>query len=207
MRILAAGLEASLVEVESLDQMLSLYQGLQEARDSGRARGITELIPAARTVLVEFDPNDTSAQEVERLIHTISLDASRPTVSDVLTINATYDGPDLAFVCDQMQMSVPQFIAWHTNVQWTVAFTGFVPGFGYLVSKVHTVSIPRLSTPRVKAPAGSIAMADRFTGIYPHESPGGWRIVGRTDELLFDIAHDPATPLLPGRTIQFDESR
>lgn len=207
MRILPAGLEALLVEVEDLDQMLSLYQGLQEARDSDRAKGITELIPAARTVLVEFDPNDTSAQEVERLINTISLDTSRPTVSDVLTISATYDGPDLAFVCDHLQMSVPQFIAWHTNLQWTVAFTGFVPGFGYLVSNGHTVSIPRLSTPRVKTPAGSIALADRFTGIYPRESPGGWRIVGRTDEVLFDIAHDPATPLLPGRAIQFKESR
>lgn len=82
---------------------------------------------------------------------------------------------------------------------------GFAPGFGYLASRVHTISISRLHTPRVKTPAGSIAMADTFTGIYPRESPGGWGIIGRTDELLFDIDRDPATALLPGRAIQFGE--
>lgn len=206
MRILAAGFAASLVEVECLDQMLSLYQGLQEARVRGRGQAITELIPAARTVLVEFDPDDISAAEVERLIRSVSLDTSRPSVSDVLTIHATYDGPDLTFVCDQLGMSLPQFIAWHTGVEWTVAFTGFAPGFGYLTSKAHTVSIPRLPTPRVQTPAGSIAMADSFTGIYPRESPGGWRIIGRTDEPLFDLDREPAVSLLPGRRVHFGGS-
>jgi KipI family sensor histidine kinase inhibitor len=98
-----------------------------------------------------------------------------------------------------------EFVTWHTSAPWRVVFTGFAPGFGYLTSPAHTVSIPRLAEPRTTVPPGSIAMAGEFTGIYPRESPGGWQIVGRTEEVLFDLHQDPPALLVPGRPVRFVE--
>jgi KipI family sensor histidine kinase inhibitor len=204
-RLMPAGTAAVLAEVADLEEMMALYRGLQQARDTPGGHGITELVPAVRTVLIEFDPAITTARRVAELAAEQSLTAVPDDAGDVVTIQAVYDGPDLDATCEALGMTRAAFVLWHTEVRWRVAFTGFAPGFGYLVSPGHTVSIPRLREPRTKVPAGSIAMADVFTGIYPTESPGGWRIVGRTDHLLFDVDRPQPVTLTPGTAVRFEE--
>lgn len=206
-KIMPAGLEAVLVEVESTDQMLALYRGLQGVQERGAAVGIVNLVPAARTVLIEFDSYATSRYEVETLVTQLPLKSVSNAKSDVLLMGATYDGVDLPFVCDLLGLSRDDFIQWHSSLDWKVAFTGFAPGFGYMVAAEHQTTVPRLDKPRERVPAGSIAMAGHFTGIYPQAVPGGWRIIGHTAHKLFDVTNDPPTEMLPGRTVRFGAGR
>ncbi|MEV7428305.1 allophanate hydrolase subunit 1 [Nocardioides sp. NPDC092400] len=200
---MAAGLEAVLVEVDSTDQMLALYRGLERARRDGVARGLVNLVPASKTVLVEFDTFATSRYEVEQLVSGMALSTTSNEAGDVLLIEATYDGVDLRFVCETLGLARDEFVRWHSSLDWKVAFTGFAPGFGYMVAAEHRTTLPRLAQPRERVPAGSIAMAGNFTGIYPQSSPGGWRIIGRTQHRLFDVAAAPPTQMLPGRIVRF----
>ncbi len=204
MNVLPAGARACLIEVSGLDEMLALYRGLEASR-AARPTGIVDVTPAARTLLVEFDPELTSQSEIGRLAASVDLDRAEPEPRQAVTIEATYDGPDLDAVCEVMEMSREKLVAWHTRVRWRVAFTGFAPGFGYLVSPEHLRSVPRLPEPRTRVPAGSVAMADGFTGIYPVASPGGWRIIGTTTADLFDPRRVPAATLTPGRSVRFVE--
>jgi KipI family sensor histidine kinase inhibitor len=91
----------------------------------------------------------------------------------------------------------------HTEHEWTVAFCGFAPGFGYLTSNSWSWDVPRRSSPRTKVPPGSVALAGVFSGVYPRESPGGWQLVGRTDLAVFDLSRDPAALLRPGNRVRF----
>ncbi len=205
MRLMPAGTTAVLAEVADLEEMMALYRGLQQARDTPEGRGITELVPAVRTVLIEFDAATTTARRVAEIAAEQSLATVSDDAGEVLTIQAVYDGVDLDATCEELGMTRASFVQWHTGLSWRVAFTGFAPGFGYLVAPGHTASIPRLSEPRTRVPAGSIAMADHFTGIYPSESPGGWRIVGHTDHLLFDVDRPEPVTLMPGTAVRFEE--
>jgi KipI family sensor histidine kinase inhibitor len=91
----------------------------------------------------------------------------------------------------------------HTGVEWTVAFAGFAPGFGYLISPSWHWGVPRRSSPRTKVPAGSVALAGEFSGIYPRDTPGGWQLVGRTRVAVFDLSRDRAALLRPGNRVRF----
>lgn len=205
MRILAAGSSARLVEVGDLTEMLALYRGLDSAR-RGRS-GIVDLVPGARTVLVEFDPDEVTGHEVDDLIWTTPLDHANRDSGGLVEVSVSYDGADLGAVCDLVGRDRDSFVTWHTSLEWTVAFTGFAPGFGYLVRPDHQFSIPRLTSPRTRVPAGAVAMADVFTGLYPGASPGGWQIIGATDHVLFDVDREPAAALLPGHRVRFVEAR
>ncbi len=94
-------------------------------------------------------------------------------------------------------------IAAHTGTIYRVYMIGFAPGFAYLGSVPASIAAPRLDTPRLRGPAGSVAIAGRQTGIYPAESPGGWRLIGRTDLRLFSIDADPPSLLRPGDRVHF----
>lgn len=199
MKILTAGRTARLVEVRDLHEMLELYLALENAA----IPGVVDLVPAARTVLVIFDANLTTAADLDDRIGGLSLAATSHEPMAPFLVPTVYDGADLHLVCDLMGMTRSEFIECHTGSQWYVAFGGFTPGFGYLVSDTHTVPVPRLTTPRAKVPAGSVAMAGEFTGIYPRSSPGGWQIIGRTTKALFNLDADPPSQLVPGRSVCF----
>lgn len=204
MRVMAAGEAATLVELAGADEVLALLSGIEAS--PSHLDGLLNLVPAARTLLVEFDRERLSHRDVEQLVRNVPRVAGAELEHDPVEIRAQYDGPDLAAVCRHLGMDRREFIAWHTSAPWRVVFTGFAPGFGYLTSPDHTVSIPRLASPRTTVPAGSIAMGGEFTGIYPRESPGGWQIIGATEQLLFDLDRDPPALLVPGRPVQFHES-
>jgi inhibitor of KinA len=112
-------------------------------------------------------------------------------------------GPDLAYVADYHHISVEEVIAIHSGTDYQVYMMGFMPGFPYLGGMNPAIATPRLATPRSKVPSGSVGIAGEQTGVYPLESPGGWQIIGRTPQRLFDLERDPPFLLAPGDVVRF----
>jgi KipI family sensor histidine kinase inhibitor len=126
--------------------------------------------------------------------------------SDTVEIPVTYDGPDLAEVARLTGLGEDEIVAAHTGTLWRVAFGGFAPGFAYLVGGDPRLQVPRRDEPRTKVPAGAVGLAGEFSGIYPRESPGGWRLIGRTDVAMWDLDRDAPALLAAGTTVQFVRS-
>lgn len=204
MRLLPAGPEALLLEVADLAEARAAYDTLAAATEAGRLPGVVDLVPAARTVLALLAPG-VPAKGVAAGIRTV-LGTSRwqtsSTSSRVHVIDVVYDGPDLAEVAGISGRSVEEVVDRHSAARWEVAFGGFAPGFAYLTSE-DVAPVPRRGTPRTAVPAGSVALADRWRGIYPRSSPGGWQLVGRTDAPLWDLGRTPPALLAPGDTVRF----
>lgn len=193
--LLPMGERAVLAEVADLGEVLTLHAAL--AADV--PDGIEDLVPAARTVLVVFDPRRIAAAAVRAWIVSCAHrtpDATTP--GPLVEVPVRYDGADLQSTAEILGIPAPDLVARHAGVEWTVAFTGFAPGFAYLVSPEWPFDVPRLSQPRTRVPAGAVGLAGVFSGAYPRETPGGWRLIGTTDAVLFDP--DATTPvLLPPR--------
>ena len=200
MRILPAGDHAVLVELEDLDQVLGYYAALSASPPAG----VIDIVPAARTVLVTTDGSDLEA--LTRTLRSVQPADGGQTSSDRLEIPVSYDGEDLPDLAELLDCSVDELIKRHTSEDWTVAFCGFSPGFGYLTG-TGSWDIPRRKSPRTKVPAGAVALAGEFSGVYPRESPGGWQLLGYTDLKIFDQTRDPAALFHPGRHIRFVSSR
>jgi KipI family sensor histidine kinase inhibitor len=122
---------------------------------------------------------------------------------DIVTVPVEYGGDDLHATARLLGVSPEVLVAHHVNAVWRVAFIGFAPGFGYLVSDDWPFQVPRLEAPRTRVPAGSVALAGAFAGAYPRESPGGWRLVGHTDVVLWDAASDDPALFAPARRVRF----
>lgn len=168
--------------------------------------GITDIVPAAETVLVCFDPLTVTPAAVRAWIdravaHRARVDESES--APLIEIGIRYDGPDLRAASSAAGVSVGALIDDHQRAHWRVAFTGFAPGFGYLVAEDWSHRLPRLTTPRTRVPAGSVALADGFSGVYPRATPGGWQLIGTTDAVLFDAQRTPPTLLAPGTRVRF----
>jgi KipI family sensor histidine kinase inhibitor len=199
MRLLPSGTTALLVELDDLDEVLGLYAALQHKMPDG----VVDVVPAARTLLVVTDPEVTSLSSVAHAIESTEPRQDRLDSSELLEIPVTYDGEDLNEAARILGCDAAELIRRHTAAQWTVAFCGFMPGFGYLVSKEWLAQIPRRSSPRKKVPSGSVALAGEFSGVYPRESPGGWQLIGHTDVAVFDLDREPAALLRPGTRVRF----
>lgn len=187
------GTDALLVEVDSIHEVAAVRAALAGIPE------IDELVPAARTVLVVG-----GLTEARRALEDIDLTAAHPTNSREVVIGVHYDGPDLQLVAETAQITPEQVIELHTGATYEVAFCGFAPGFGYLTGLPEALQQPRLDEPRTKVPAGSVGIAGEFTAAYPRATPGGWRLIGRTDVTLFDPRGDPPTLLAPGDTVRFE---
>ncbi|WP_091032626.1 urea amidolyase family protein [Microbacterium oxydans] len=201
MRILTASDRALLVEAADLDEAMRLnlaWEGLP---------GVVERVPGARTVLVRFDPLRVSATELAHTLAATEVDATRPPRTGEVTIPVRYDGEDLDEAASALGVSVEELVNRHLAADWRVAFSGFAPGFGYVVSSDPLFDVPRRSSPRTRVPAGSVALAGPFTGVYPRESPGGWQLIGRTDAVMWDIDRDPPALLAPGTAVRFERVR
>ncbi|MGY1698424.1 5-oxoprolinase subunit B family protein [Geodermatophilus sp. SYSU D00766] len=199
MRVLPSGSTALLVELPGLDDVLGLYTALQEDRPPG----VVDLVPAARTVLVVTDPAVTTLDAVEAAVRRARPRPGRAATGDLVELPVTYDGEDLGDVAAHLGVDPAEVVRRHTGTEWTVAFSGFAPGFGYLTPAAGGWDLPRRASPRTRVPAGSVALAGGFTGVYPRASPGGWQLVGRTDVAVFDLARDPAALLRPGVRVRF----
>ena len=169
------------------------------------------IVPGAASVLVEFDPlaldRDAVWETVSRAVGEVPAEPPRVAGARTHAIRVAYggeDGPDLPALAAETGLRVDDVVELHASVDYEVAFLGFAPGFAYLLSVPDSIARPRLATPRPRVPAGSVGIAGRTTGIYPAPLPGGWRIIGRTDAVLFDpLASDPVL-LRAGDVIRFE---
>jgi KipI family sensor histidine kinase inhibitor len=172
----------------------AVYAALLPLKDAGR---ITELVPAARTVLVEGDP----LPDLAALLAGVR--PGPPVAGPTVAVPVTYDGPDLAEVAELTGLAAAEVARRHAEAEYVVAFCGFAPGFGYLTGLPAELHVPRRDSPRTAVPAGSVAVAGEFTGVYPRRSPGGWRLLGRTAVVLWDAGRDPPALLAPGTRVRF----
>lgn len=170
--------------------------------------GVLDIVPAARTVLVKLDGPRHQGVIHQRLRRMrISADdggagGSAQRLADVV-IDVVYDGPDLAAVAELTGLSTAQVINAHTATPWRVGFSGFAPGFAYLVDGDARLRVPRRPEPRTSVPAGSVGLAGEFSAIYPRRSPGGWQLIGHTDAVLWDLDRPDPALLTQGMWVQF----
>ena len=165
--------------------------------------GVVDVVPAYRTVAVLADPDLADLDALESRLRSIRPRKGSRLESRLQTIPVLYDGEDLAEVASQVAMSVEQVVEMHSRSTYQVFAIGFQPGFpyaGYLDPAFN--AIQRRSRPRLKVPAGSVAIAARQTGIYPTELPGGWNLLGRTPLTIVDLS-DAYFPIRPGDRIRF----
>jgi KipI family sensor histidine kinase inhibitor len=167
--------------------------------------GVVDVVPAARTVLVRLDNPRVQGVTRRRLRGMrVTIDAEAPPErgADVV-IDVVYDGPDLADVARHTGLTTAEVINAHTSTMWRVGFSGFAPGFAYLVDGDARLRVPRRSEPRTSVPAGSVALAGEFSAIYPRQSPGGWQLIGHTDAVLWDLERANPALLTQDMWVQF----
>ena len=178
------------------------------ALQSSKIPGILETVPTYRSLTVHYDPSIILyAPLVKKLSGLLGqLDQIQIPPSEVLEIPVLYGGemgPDLDFVAQHNGKTPAEVIRIHTSTEYLIYMLGFTPGFTYLGGMSDAIATPRLKTPRVKIPAGSVGIAGTQTGVYPIDSPGGWQLIGRTPVHMYDPARE--TPILPqaGQYIKF----
>lgn len=201
MRVLRCADSGLLVELDDLDAVLALYDALTDRLPDG----VTDLVPAARTLLLRLDPASADANAVEAAVRSTRPVPGRCRDGDLLRVPVIYDGADLTEVARMTGLTVRGVIEAHTAAEWTVAFGGFAPGFAYLVGGDGRLQVPRNAESRTKVPAGAVGLAGPFSGVYPRESPGGWRLVGHTEMQMWNIDRDPPALLRPGVRVRFEE--
>ena len=199
MRVLPSGTTALLLEFETLDEVLAMYAAL--AADP--PAGVVDVVPAARTVLLVTDPAAVTLPDVAAAVRRTEPRRDRRDAGRLVELPVSYAGADLADVAALLRVEPAEVVRRHTGEEWTVAFGGFSPGFGYLTSASGTWDVPRRASPRTRVPAGSVALAGEFSGVYPRESPGGWQLIGHTEVAVFDLSRDPAALLRPGNRVRF----
>ena len=200
MRLLPVGPRALLVELDDEAAAGATLELAAWARSRGA--GAAEVVPGARTVL--FDGVADPARLADLLA------GWQPTgtapVGDLVEVPVVYDGDDLAFVAQTWGTDVDGVVERHTAVEYVAAFCGFAPGFAYLAGLPEELGVPRLHSPRTRVPAGAVALAGTWCGVYPTASPGGWRLIGRTEAALWDVHRDPPALLAPGTRVRFRDA-
>jgi KipI family sensor histidine kinase inhibitor len=199
--VLDYGDHALMVQCGSTAEVLAWAAALRDAA----LPGVLDIVPAARTVLVKLDGPRYQGRVRHRLRRMrVSADEVAPAdrSADVV-IDVVYDGPDLAEVADHTGLTTAQVIDAHTATPWLVGFSGFAPGFAYLVDGDPRLRVPRRSEPRTSVPAGSVGLAGEFSAVYPRRSPGGWQLIGHTDAVLWDPDRPDPALLTQGMWVRF----
>lgn len=209
-RCLPAGDGAVLAEFRSLDETLALFQALGQ-----RPAGVEDVVPAARTLLVLFRPSALSARDVAGWLRRTAAAlaaapagaaGASPAASDarLVEIPVRYEGEDLDEVAERLGLTRAELIERHTGSDYLAAFAGFAPGFVYLAGGDPCFhGIPRRAAPRVRVPAGSVAVAGDFSAVYPSDSPGGWQLLGVTPWRMWDMERAEPALVRPGFRVRF----
>jgi KipI family sensor histidine kinase inhibitor len=202
------GDQALLLEFGDTAEVLAWTHALREAD----LLGVLDVVPASRTVLLKLAAPRYRQPNRQRLSK-LRIDPADVRVTPApgqrpdLVIDVVYDGEDLDEVARLTGLSADEVVAAHTAAPMRVGFGGFVPGFAYLIGGDPRLHVPRRDEPRTRVPAGSVALAGEFSGVYPRETPGGWQLIGHTDAVLWDISRDQPALLMPGMSVQFQEAR
>ncbi|OZE92412.1 hypothetical protein CH298_02410 [Rhodococcoides fascians] len=202
-RLLNAGKSGILIETDGAADTLGLVDQLRRYPPPD----MIDFLPAETTVMVfARDSADMAALRAD--IH--SLCRSSTAVSDehepdhIVTVPVHYDGADLHEVANMCGQSTEVIVARHTGQLWRCAFIGFAPGFSYLSpTSGSPFIIPRREQSRASVPPGAVALAGRFSGVYPRSSPGGWQVIGRTDAQMWNVDNDPPALVQPGHYVRF----
>jgi len=212
-RIALAGDSAIVIELGSEidpgvnDQVYSLLKTV----DTEDLEAVRELVPTYRSLLVNYDPLVSRFLEMnERLSELVDLSLCQanhePEQHCIVELPVVYggdDGPDLESLAEHVNLSVKDVIEIHSSIDYRVYMIGFAPGFPYLGGLDQRIAMPRLKTPRVSVPAGSVGIAESQTGVYPNASPGGWQLIGRTLAQLFDVSNPSPSLITPGSKVRF----
>ncbi len=185
-------------------QVLGLFHALRGRKDAH----IRNLHPGYASLLVDFDPLAISHENIATLVESLVSAGFAETEeeSEVVEIPVCYDaefGPDLADVAAHTKLSVEEIVRLHAGATYRVCFLGFTGGFAYLGGMPEVLQTPRLATPRRAVAAGSVGIAGGQTGIYPTQTPGGWRLIGRTPLRMFDARAEPPTRVRAGDAVRF----
>jgi inhibitor of KinA len=204
-RISAFGDGALLVELgDDIDEAVA--DRARALADAWDALGHGRAVPAYASVVTRFDPlrlaPADAEREVVRLAKATEVRAAREAGREI-EIPMHYDGPDLLETAERSKLSVDELVAAHSGRAYRAFFLGFLPGFAYCGVLDQRIVAPRLVRPRERVPAGSVAVADGQTSIYPFDSPGGWRLIGRTDVRIFDTTRQPPALIRPGDRVRF----
>jgi KipI family sensor histidine kinase inhibitor len=203
MRFLPARDDALLIELPDLAHTLALYRALQ----TRPIAGTRELVPAARTLLVQYDKCATDALALATALRgrvvEANPDQAEAAQARIVEIPVHYQGEDLPEVAEMMGVSVREVVRRHTGQPWQAAFAGFAPGFVYLAGGHPSFHVARRRTPRTSVPAGSVALAGDFSAVYPTASPGGWQLIGVTRVAMWDLQRAEPAYVQPGFRVQF----
>jgi KipI family sensor histidine kinase inhibitor len=192
------------MSLDNHERVMSLFRALHRLNHPR----IRNLHPAYASILIDFDPLRLSHEEAASLIENLAGEESSQydRAANTVTIPVCYDiefAPDLQEVANLAKIPAHEVIRLLSSVTYRVHFLGFTPGFAYLGGLPETLHAPRLATPRKHVPAGSVAVAGTQAGIYPVDSPGGWRLIGRTPVRIFDPGATQPTRLKPGDRVEF----
>ena len=201
MRFLPVNLDVLLVELNDMDETLALFDALT----AEPIAGVEEIVPAARTLLIQFRPSTLERQTLVNRIAGQDLSQRREGEHRRVEIPVHYNGEDLDEVATLLNISRAEVIQRHTAHDYSVAFCGFAPGFAYLTGGVW-FQVPRRPTPRTRIPAGAVALAGDFSGVYPKASPGGWQIIGVTPLQMWDLNRAEPALLRPGYKVRFTDA-
>jgi KipI family sensor histidine kinase inhibitor len=202
-----AALAATMADADPLVANSRVHR-VADAVRAARVPGVRDVVPGMRELVVHIDPRRCDVPWLERVLQTA---AAHPPAGDVapgpvIDIPVAYggaDGPDLGAVATACRLHPDDVCQRHAATEYVVCFIGFLPGFPYLGPLDATLRLPRRRSPRPAVPAGSVAIAGEYTGIYPWSSPGGWHLIGRTDVRLFDLAAEPPAALSAGARVRF----
>ncbi len=180
-------------------------QGIARTLERLSIDGVTDIVPAYTTCAVYFDPARTTRAAVTALVaQAIAAPDMTESVGREVIIPVRYNGEDLEDVARATGLSVGEVIARHSAPRYYAYALGFTPGFAYLGDVDTSLVLPRRSTPRVRVPAGSVAIAGAQTAVYPSSTPGGWHLLGTTTLVMFDPQRDPPALIRPGDLVRFE---
>jgi len=192
------------------DEVVARVHAASRQINDQRPVWLLDIVPAYTTLMLVVDPaacpgDDAQAHAIAWLQQQNFILDSAPSAREI-EIPVHYggsDGPDLDDVARHAGMDSAAFIERHSAGRYMVAMLGFAPGFPYLIGLDPALAMPRLDTPRMRVEAGSVGIGGAQTGIYPEAGPGGWRIIGRTRQVLFDASRNPPALLAPGDRVRF----
>ncbi|MDQ0945732.1 allophanate hydrolase subunit 1 [Streptomyces sp. V1I1] len=200
MRLRPVGEDSLLVDLDTPEEAQAWHAQFLSRRSAGTLAPVREIVPGEKTVLL-YGVSDVDALEAELRhwsVPTLAADSG-----PLLEIPVHYNGADLGAVAELWGVAEAEVVRIHSGIEHRVAFCGFAPGFAYMIGLGEKYHVPRRAAPRTSVPAGSVALAGPYTGVYPRASPGGWQLIGTTHVRLWDMEREPAALLTPGMRVRF----